>query len=114
MNTEVPRQNENPAPTGNLTVDKASAFRDSLLQRFKTADEVRLDLAAVEDMDLSCIQVLISAMKHSALVGKPLHMTGILAPRLMRRLTSSGIVAVPPSRGEDVEIAIRALIGGPA
>jgi anti-anti-sigma factor len=57
---------------GELTIQHAAELRTCLLDALSNAQSVRIDLEAVEDIDLACLQILCSAHKSALLAGKAL------------------------------------------
>lgn len=57
---------------GELTVQHAAELRACLLSALNGAQSVRIDLQAVEDIDLTCLQILCSAHKSALFAGKAL------------------------------------------
>lgn len=57
---------------GELTVQHAAELRACLLSALSSAESVRVDLQAAEDMDLTCLQILCSAHKSALFAGKTL------------------------------------------
>lgn len=57
---------------GELTVQHAAEFRTCLLDALGRAQSIRVDLQAIEDMDLTCLQLLCSAHKTALSAGREL------------------------------------------
>jgi anti-anti-sigma factor len=57
---------------GELTVQHAAELRTCLLHALSGAQSVQIDLQAVEDVDLTCLQILCSAHKSALFAGKTL------------------------------------------
>ena len=96
------------APSGILSIDKACSLRDALLGILAKGEGVSIDLGSVEDLDLSCLQVLIAARIQARASGQVFGFTGRLAPRVGERLLRCGFVPAPVERGEDFEAALAA------
>lgn len=47
--------------SGELSIDRASELKESLLRAFEGCGELLLDLSGVESADIACIQVLCAA-----------------------------------------------------
>jgi anti-anti-sigma regulatory factor len=67
---------------------------------------VILDLSAVEDIDLSCLQVLYAARRGARESGRQFDLTGRLRPRLVSRLRSTGFISTEVETGEELEQAL--------
>ena len=59
-----------------LTIVQVGRIRESLLQGFKDAEQLVLDLAAVAEVDLAGLQLLCSAHRFALLHDKELLVTG--------------------------------------
>lgn len=57
---------------GELTVQHAAELKACLLSALSSAQSVRVDLEAIEDIDLTCLQILCSAHKSALFAGKNL------------------------------------------
>lgn len=57
---------------GELTVQHAAEFKECLLDAMGKAQSVRVNLQAVEDMDVTCVQLLCSAHKTALSAGRDL------------------------------------------
>jgi len=95
---------------GFLSIEKASSLRDSLLRRLSEDAELVLDLSTVEDIDLSCFQVLVAAFRFAGDSGRSFRLTGVLKARLARRLGLCGLIVGVPSDGGEVELALKAAV----
>lgn len=91
------------SPEGSLGIDRAAALRVSLLEAFEKGGPVELDLSAVDDVDLSCVQLLYAARREAVERKLSFHLVGSLAKRLVRKLRNGGFVASPPESGRDLE-----------
>lgn len=77
--------------SGSLTIDMASALKEEIAVALDASDVVLLSLSLVEDLDLSCLQVLYAAGKSAAARGKQLHFVGTLPARIVKRLVACGL-----------------------
>jgi anti-anti-sigma regulatory factor len=96
------------APSGILSIDKAGSLRDALLGILAKGEGLSIDLSSVEDLDLSCLQVLIAARLQALESGQVFGFTGRIAPRVVERLLRCGFVLSPIEKGEDFELALAA------
>jgi anti-anti-sigma regulatory factor len=55
---------------GDLTVSRAHEMKSALLESLKGAERIEVDLALIEEADLSCLQLLCSAHRTSKHLGK--------------------------------------------
>jgi anti-anti-sigma factor len=55
---------------GVLDARTATALRDALLRALDSASRVRIDMEGVESMDILCLQLVCSAMRTAAGLGK--------------------------------------------
>jgi anti-anti-sigma regulatory factor len=75
---------------GDLTVQHAAEFKTCLLDALGRAQSVRIDLQAIDDIDLTCLQLLCSAHKTALLVGKDLSLDRERPEPLERSLDLAG------------------------
>lgn len=75
---------------GDLTVQHAAEFRACLLDALDRAQSVRVELGAIEDMDLTGLQLLCSAHKTALLAGKDLSLNNNRPEHLDRSLDVAG------------------------
>lgn len=75
---------------GELTVQHAAEFKACLLDALDRAQSVLIDLKAMEDMDLTCLQLLCSAHKSALSSGKTLTIDGGSPPHFERSLDLAG------------------------
>jgi anti-anti-sigma regulatory factor len=90
--------------SGSLTIDRAVALKEELSAAFAASDNVLLNISLVDDIDLSCLQVLYAAKSKSA--GKSLHFVGSIPARVVKRLASCGFLRGAPDRAEEFEAAL--------
>lgn len=86
---------------GELTVQHAAEFKTCLLDVLGRAESVRIDLQAVEDMDLTCLQLLCSAHKAALLAGKSISLDNEGSDLLGHSIDRSGFSR---SRGCAVDV----------
>ncbi len=74
----MPTTNQNCMPTGDLTIFEAVAFKDALVTLLSQEGPVVLDLAQVNRVDTSALQLILAAQRSGRL-----HVTG--APDTVKR-----------------------------
>jgi anti-anti-sigma regulatory factor len=89
-----------------LTVDRAASLRDELAAALAEGGKVSIVFSAVEDLDLSCLQVLYAATLSARAAGRELHFTGSLSRRVSNRLKSCGFLGKDFERAEDLESSL--------
>jgi len=99
------------ALSGSLTVDRAASLKSALLEGLGRGVDLTVDFGALDDLDLSCFQILLAAMRHSTARGPELHFTGTLSPKVARRLRAGGLAPQRISSGEDLELRFRETVG---
>jgi anti-anti-sigma regulatory factor len=87
-------------------VEKAAALRSEISAALRKGDSVSLDFSSVEDMDLSCLQVLYASLVAAKASGKRLRFAGLLSDRLAERLKACGFLSAIPSQAADLETAM--------
>jgi anti-anti-sigma regulatory factor len=63
--------------TGDLTISRAEEVKSALLESLKGAERIEVDLASVEEADLSRLQLLCSAHRTSGRLGKSFSIGGV-------------------------------------
>ena len=63
---------------GEAGIEQAESARNELLEAFKSAKEVHLDISEVDDLDISAIQLILSSYKESEKTGIPFSVVGKL------------------------------------
>lgn len=86
-------------PDGNLGIDRAALLRAEILDALASSRRVILDLEAVSDIDLSCLQVLYAARKSARTTSREFSIRGSLPPRTLDRLFASGFLNARPGAG---------------
>ncbi len=92
-----------------LTIERAAALKDELAAALAGDAGVRVSLSSVEDMDLSCLQVLWAALRSAKAAGKDLHLAGALSRRIAGRLKACGLLRDESERAEGLEAALAEL-----
>jgi anti-anti-sigma regulatory factor len=86
-------------PEGVLGVDRASELRKELLEAFASSSTVVLNLEAVSDIDVACLQVLYAARKSAVAASLDFVIKGSLPPRSLERLHAAGFLSHKPDSG---------------
>lgn len=76
---------------GRLSIEEMVPLRDELLAALNQHAEVTVDLAAVETLDLACLQLLCSACGSASIRGKRLALQGAENPALAQTLRVNGL-----------------------
>jgi anti-anti-sigma regulatory factor len=93
-------------PSGSLSVERASALKDELSAALAAGDAVLVDLSSIEELDLSCLQVIYAALFSAKAAGKELRFSGSLPPNIAKRLSSCGFLCGPNEGAADLESAL--------
>jgi anti-anti-sigma regulatory factor len=80
------------SPNGRLTLDRAAAFKEELLAAFEQSRKVQLDLARVEDADLTLVQIVYAARREAVQAGCSFELTGKLPDRIVKLLVTGGFL----------------------
>jgi anti-anti-sigma factor len=75
---------------GDLTVEHAVELKTCLLDALGRAQSVRVDLQAIDDMDLTCLQLLCSAHKTALFAGRDLSLCNEKPEPFKRSLDLAG------------------------
>lgn len=75
-----------------LTLDKAAALSAELKTALESEKSLSLDVSEVEDIDLSCLQVLLSARRWAKNTGKSLTLNGLPRDSVVSRLQICGFL----------------------
>lgn len=86
-------------PEGVLGVDRAAALKAELLEALAVSGKVVLNMEAVTDIDLACLQVLYSARKTALERSREFSVRGSLPQRSLERLHAAGFLAMKPGGG---------------
>jgi anti-anti-sigma regulatory factor len=92
--------------SSSLTVDRAAALKEELSAALESNENVVLNIAQVEEIDLSCLQVLYAAGSTAKAKGKGLHFIGAAPAKVAKRLASCGFLRVESDRAEAFEAAL--------
>jgi anti-anti-sigma regulatory factor len=91
---------------GALTIERASALKTELLAALAEPGALYVDISAIDDLDLSCLQVFYAARKQAVAVGKDFHFSGTVPGRIVKRLVASGFLRGSSERAEDFEASL--------
>jgi anti-anti-sigma factor len=83
---------------GDVTLQQAEEFRRVLIRALTDADEVSLDMEKVENVDLSCLQLLCSAHRSAVRVTKKLAFSGSPPRALINAVETAGFSRVTGCR----------------
>jgi anti-anti-sigma regulatory factor len=92
--------------SGSLTVDRAAALKEELSATLEGDDNVLLSLSLVEEIDLSCLQVIYAANAKAKATGKILHFVGSVPVQVAKRLSACGFLHGAPEHAEEFEAAL--------
>lgn len=79
----------------NLTIENAAAAADELLKMLKSKKNTAVDLSIVERLDLSGIQILISAQNTAEKQEKAFGYTGTLKKAVFDKFNKNGFSLIP-------------------
>jgi anti-anti-sigma regulatory factor len=89
-----------------LNVEKVAALRGEIAAALESEQDLRVNFSAVEELDLSCLQVLYAALAAAKASGKELHFVGALSPRVSGRLKACGFIGEAFPQACDLETAL--------
>lgn len=92
MNSEQESPDEGAVVTlkGELTIARAEELKAMLSELLQGSESVRIQLADVSAVDLSCLQLLCSAHRTAAALGKALTLHGEIPPLLRQVMKHAG------------------------
>lgn len=76
---------------GTVGIEQAHAVSKELLSAINSSDDVRLDVSEVEDIDITGIQIIVSARKEADLQKKKFFITGKIPPAIEEFIIASSI-----------------------
>jgi len=76
--------------SGEISLSEVGTLAEEIKSALAEADQVRVDLVAVDDVDLSVLQLLCSAHRSAAGVGKHLILDGAISAGLSRKVVDAG------------------------
>lgn len=80
------------APPAALTIERIKELRQELAAVIGRAEQVWVDLGAASELDLAGLQLLCSAHRTAASLGKALRLAGPLPPHLRHTLREAGFI----------------------
>jgi ABC-type transporter Mla MlaB component len=75
---------------GELTITHAETLKTMLSEALQDTNRVQVELAEVSAVDLSCLQLLCSAHRTAAALGKALTLGGEIPPMLHQAMKTAG------------------------
>lgn len=102
---ELLLMNDSPA----LSIEYVTGSKGSLLGSLSGSNNVVIDLAVVDAVDLSGIQLLVALMREAASRKKEVSFTGSLSASFQNFLSLAGIVHGECKTGEELESALKAV-----
>ncbi len=75
---------------GALTISSAQETKNALLNSLNSSNHLCVDLSAVEEYDLSFMQILISLYRTASSIGKKISFVGNESPRFISFLSGCG------------------------
>ncbi|MFH0724820.1 MAG: STAS domain-containing protein [Pseudomonadota bacterium] len=92
MNSQIPSPDDGRVLTlrGELTIARAEELKAALSESLQGAASVRIQLADVGAVDLSCLQLLCSAHRTAAVLGKSLTLEGEVPPMIRETMKYAG------------------------
>lgn len=97
--------NDSPA----LSIEYVSGSKGLLLGRLAESKEMCLDLAVVDAIDLSGVQLLVALMREAVDQKKEVHFTGSLSASFRNVLALAGVAQGGCETGEELESALKAV-----
>jgi Anti-anti-sigma regulatory factor (antagonist of anti-sigma factor) len=89
-----------------LTIDKAAVLKDELSAALSDSERVLLDVSAIEELDLSCLQVLYAAKAQAKEMGRTLHLSGQGSDKILSRLSACGFLRDAAAGSRDIDSAL--------
>lgn len=93
-------------PTGALVIDRASTLKAEIAAALDSSADIVVDLSLVEELDLSCLQILYAARRAALKAGKQFHFAGKVQQRVAKRLVAVGILRGETVNAGDFEAAL--------
>jgi ABC-type transporter Mla MlaB component len=97
--------NDSPA----LTIEYASGSKGLLQGLLSESKNVCLDLAAINAVDLSGVQLLVAMLREAAAQKKEVHFSGTLSASFRDLISIAGVTHGECLTGEDLESALKAV-----
>lgn len=76
---------------GRLSIEEVTPLRDALLIALNQHTEITIDVSKVEEIDLSCVQLLCAACGSASMRGSRLSLCGAKNPALAQCLLKNGL-----------------------
>jgi anti-anti-sigma regulatory factor len=92
--------------SGSLTIEKAAEIKRELAAALSSSSRVSVDISAIEDIDLACLQALYAARAEAKALGKELHLEGTIPQRAAKRLSACGFIRGTPVGAAELEAAL--------
>lgn len=77
--------------TGTAGIEQAKNLHDNLLDAFKNANQILLDISKLEDIDISGIQLIISSRKEAEKQKKSFYITGEIPSAILDFTSGCGV-----------------------
>lgn len=77
--------------TGSAGIETANKLQKELLKALKASEKIFLDISELEDIDLTGIQIILSAKKEADSLGKSFSITGTIPPAIAEYVSSCSI-----------------------
>jgi anti-anti-sigma regulatory factor len=87
------------AVSGTMTIHHAAEIKEALLAAFAEADDVRMELTQVTEIDLVGLQLLHSAHQTSVIMGKRFASSGSCGKAVTAAMERAGFSALPAALG---------------
>lgn len=79
---------------GELTVEYAKEFQVALIEGLRKSDKMLVDLENVAEADITCLQLLSSALSSCARLGKRISLSGNLPEQFRQLVNDAGFALV--------------------
>jgi|GEM_PF-1953180 len=89
-----------------LNVEKAGSLRKDIADALGSGESVSVDFSAVEEIDLSCLQVLYAGLASAKASGREMHFVGNLPQKAGERLKACGFLCGAKALAADLETAL--------
>jgi anti-anti-sigma regulatory factor len=89
-----------------LNIEKASILKKDIASALAGGHSVDIVFSGVEELDLSCIQVLYAALRQAKSEEKELHFVGALSKSVAERLKRCGFIGEAHGEAGQLEAAL--------
>ena len=79
---------------GDLTVEYAKEFQAALIEELEKSDKILVNLESAGEADITCLQLLSSALRSSARLGKQISLSDNLPEQFMQLVNDAGFALV--------------------